>query len=181
MKLLYADTWMIEALKAANKTPEALLNLPVLLSTLSLEDVAFYLAVNKNLEEFLPKQLVDSFKQPSFKLQGWISDKQVREVESLLEARRLTNAKKVPDDAKKDDKVLTIDILNADTLLVHYIDRQGPAPTTVQGKAQWISDFAERTIRQLFALVRFEDIAPLPIMRWYLEARALVLRPNSVV
>ena len=181
MKLLYADSWMIEALKAANKTPAALLDLPTLLNTLSNADVAFYLALNKNLDGFLPKELVGSFSAVAFTLKGWLSDKQVREVEDLLEVRRMTNAKQVPDDAHNTEKMLTVDILDDETLLVHYIDRQGPNPTDSQSKAAWISQFSERVIRQMGALRRFEEIVVLPVMRWYLEARQVILRPNSVV
>lgn len=181
MKLLYADTWMIDALKAANKTPAALLDLPSLLSTLSTEDVAFYLEVNKNLGSFLPKPLVDSFKTAEFKLQGWISEAQLQKVNDVLEARRLTNAKHAPADAKDEDKVLTVDILNEDTLLAHYIDRGDRPMDGDLDKAHWVSDFCERVLRQMATLVRFEAIAPRPIMRWYLEARQVILRPNSVV
>lgn len=181
MKLLYADTWMIEALKAANKTTAVLLDLPALLSTLSLQDVAFYLEVNKNLAGFLPKALVSSFQSPEFKLQGWISDAQVKQVTDLLEARLLTKASKEPDDAKDANKVLTIDIVNDDTLLVHYVDRQSPPRQSERDKALWISAFAERTLRQMSAFMAFETIAILPIMRWYLNAREVVLTPNTVV
>lgn len=181
MKLLYADTWMIEALKAANKTPEALLDLPTLLNTVSEEDVAFYLGVNKNLGEFLPMPLVSSFKPVEFKLRGWLSEKQVTKVEDLIEARRLSNAKQVPVDAKDANKVLTIDILNDEVLLVHFIDRQGQALQTARDKAIWVSEFAERVIRQMSAFVKFENIAVLPVFRWYLQARRVVLEPNTVV
>jgi hypothetical protein len=181
MKLLYADTWMIEALKAANKTPVALLDIPTLLNTLSEEDVAFYLGVNKNLAEFLPKPLVSSFKPVEFKLQGWISEKQVKKVEDLLEARRLSSAKLMPEEANDADKMLTIDILNDEVLLVHYIDRKDVSMQTNLDKALWVSEFAERVIRQMSAFVTFDKLAALPIFRWYLQARRVVLEPNTVV
>lgn len=181
MKLLYADTWMIEALKAANKTTAVLLDLPALVSTLSLQDVAFYLEVNKNLEAFLPKALVSSFSQPEFKLQGWLSEAQVKQVNDLLEARHLTKAKKEPDDAKDPNKVLTIDILNDDTLLVHYIEREGTSFSSARDKAMWVSEFAERAMRQMSAFMTFDAIAIRPIMHWYLQARQVVLTPNTVV
>jgi hypothetical protein len=181
MKLLYADTWMIEALKAANKTTAVLLDLPALVSTLSLQDVAFYLDVNKNLAAFLPKALVSSFQSPEFKLQGWLSEKQVKQVEDLLEARRLTNKKVTPDEAHDASKVLTIDILDDDTLLVHYIDRTTETFSSERDKAMWESKFGERVLRQMSAFMKFEAIAVLPIMRWYLKAREVVLTPNTVV
>jgi len=181
MKLLYADAWMIEALKAANKTPAALLDLPVLLNTLSQEDVAFYLDMNKNLAAFLPIELVSSFTAPPFTLKQWVSGKQAREVEDLLEARRLTKAKVIPEDAKNAQKMLTVDILDDETLLVHYIDRSGDVPFDARSKAAWISSFAERALRQMAALIPFESIAPLPLLRWYLQARSVILRPNTVV
>lgn len=181
MKLLYADTWMIEALKAANKTPAVLLDLPTLVSTLSLQDVAFYLEVNKNLAGFLPKALVNSFQSPEFKLQGWLSEHQVQQVQDLLDARLLTKASKKPEDAKDPNKVLTIDIISDDTLLVHYIDRQSQQHSSERDKALWISAFAERTMRQMSAFMNFDAIAVLPIMHWYLKAREVVLTPNTVV
>lgn len=181
MKLLYADTWMIEALKAANKTTAVLLDLPALLSTLSLQDVAFYLEVNKNLAGFLPKALVGSFRNAEFKLHGWLSDQQVQQVNDLLEARHLTKASKTPEEAKDPNKVLTIDIVDDDTLLVHYIDRQSQQHSSERDKALWISAFAERTMRQMSAFMSFDAIAILPVMHWYLKAREVVLTPNTVV
>lgn len=177
MKILYADGWMVDALAAAGLANTTLLDLPALLNTLSADDVAFYVDVNKNLEAFLPKELVKSFEPTVFNLQGAENDRKLRAVVDAQVGAAVRKRAAIPADAKDEDKVLTCDLLGADTLLFRHISKTKEV-TPVQQQ----SHLAERVLRQLAALgTRFEQLAVLPVMRWYLDARTILLTPNRIV
>lgn len=177
MKLLYADNWLIDAVVAANLPKEKLLDLPVLLDTVSSSDVAFYLELNSNLEGFLPAALVRSFSPVEFKIKGWVSEKKVQEIADIQEASRLKGPPATPVDTKNRDLVITTDILNADTLLAHYVEHPEATINSSLQKAKMDSEFTNRVIRQMLTDLTFDAVATLPIMGWYLRSRQEVLNP----
>lgn len=176
MKILYADGWMIDALTAAGLPRSTLLDIPALLNTLSADDVAFYLDVNRNLTGFIPAAIVNSFTAPVFIRPTDASDQRLKRVQDALLGRAIKQSKAVPADAKGTDKILTCDLLNADTILFRYI----PAPTASTSALVRVNRFTERVIRQLYTMLTFEQLSVLPLVRMYLEDRQTLLTPNTV-
>tara|TARA_B100000929_G_scaffold220881_1_gene177385 strand:- start:940 stop:1512 length:573 start_codon:yes stop_codon:yes gene_type:complete len=61
MKLVLVPQWVEQAMGREDISPRALLDPEKLLSTLSKEDVAFYVWLNNHLERWLPKAIVETF------------------------------------------------------------------------------------------------------------------------
>jgi hypothetical protein len=177
MKILYADAWMIDALAAARLPTTTLLNISALLDTLSADDVAFYIDLNKNLSAFIPKAIVESFTPAALDLSGASLDKRLRRVHDALQARSVTNTSAVPKAAADDHLVLTCDVLDADTILFRHI----PKPDESENNVARMGRLTERLIRQLYLSLSFERLIVLPVVKMYLDWRHVALRPNVIV
>lgn len=170
MKILYADAWMVDALTAAGLPRTALLDIPALLNTLSVDDVAFYIDTNRNLNGFLPKEVVSSFQPATFIQLNSTDDRQMRRVHDALQGRAIKKSTAVPADAKNTGKMLTCDLLDADTILFRYIDSVGDTSPLHR-----VLHLSERIIRQLYTMLSFEHLSVLPVVRMYLENRQTLL------
>lgn len=175
MKILYADAWMVDALAAAGLPRTTLLDIPALLNTLSADDVAFYLDVNRNLASFMPPPIVGSFTAPNLKLAGPDEHRGLKRVHDALQGRAIKKSSAIPVDAKDQTKALTCDLLDADTILFRYI----PSANADASAVVRLCRLAERVIRQLYTMLPFEQLSVLPVMRMYLEARQNLLTPTT--
>jgi hypothetical protein len=176
MKMVYAESWMIDALKAAHLPPTALLDIPVLLDTLSPVDVAFYLAMNRSLTEFLPKDLVMSFSPLDVRLEQLGEHTKKQKLVDALHRREFAKGA-VPKLASDSDYKLTCDLLDADTLVFQHIRKSDPSLSAMY----YDLTFVERVLRQMYTAISFEKLVVLPITRWWMEMRAKALVPNKVV
>ena len=176
MKMVYAESWMLEALKAAHLPPTALLDLPVLLDTLSPVDVAKYLAMNRSLTEFLPKALVASFSPLELHLEHLGEHTKKQKLADALRRHEFAKGA-VPQRANDSDYKLTCDLLDPDTLVFQHILKSDPS----LNEAYYEMTLAERVLRQMYTTLSFEKLAVLPIMRGWLELRQKALAPNKVV
>lgn len=172
MKIVYAPRWMLHALAAASQPKEALLNLPVLVNTLSVEDVAIYLATNKKLSEFLPEALVGSCSGPEF---DFTKAPELALNDALFNVK--LNGKDIPAESKDKGLRLTCDLIGPDTILVHYIDDNEP---NVDADQKTYALY-ERFLRQLYTVLTFPQLAVLPVMGAYLSLRRTMLTPNRIV
>ncbi len=177
MKILYADAWMVQALASAGVAATTLLDLPQLLDTLSVEDVAFYVRVNKNLPAFIPAPIVNSFTPVVFDLSDIHSQPGTRRIKDVVQALDITGKPAVPADASDPSKILTCDLLGADTIVFKHISKAG----AVINELEHTQHFLDRIIRQMSVIEPFERVAIQPVMRYYLETRAEQLKPNRVV
>jgi len=176
MKMVYAESWMIDALKAAHLPPTALLDLPVLLDTLSPKDVAFYLAMNRSLTEFLPKDLVASFSPIDVRLELLGDHPKAQRVADALRHRQYAKGA-VPPRANDSDYKLTCDLLDPDTLVFQHILKSDPSLSA----NYYASTLLERVLRQMYTTLSFEKLVVLPVFRWWMELRQQALIPNKVV
>lgn len=61
MNLVLIPNWVISALESENYSVKDALNADKLMSTLSMEDVAFYIWLNQQLDIWIPKDIIKSF------------------------------------------------------------------------------------------------------------------------
>lgn len=172
MKMVYASRWMLDALASAGQPRTVLLDLPALLNTLSAEDVAFYVAANNNLASFLPKEIFESFHRVNFDL----SDPKLAKVRDALQRIEVSGKAAIPAEADDARQMLTSDLFDADAIVFQHILKE-----TAQEGAFRVAHIAERVLRQMATVLRYEQYIVLPIARWYMEARQQILTPNRIV
>lgn len=177
MKMVYAEQWMIEALKAAHLPPTALFDLPVLLDTLSPGDVAFYLASNRSLTSFLPKDLVGSFSPLDIRLELLGEHTKKQALASALHRLEFGQKKAIPPHSQDPNYKLTCDLLDPDTIRFTHLRKDEP----ILSETYYDTSLTERVIRQLYTALSFERLMVLPIMRHWLDLRKTALIPNKVV
>ena len=71
MKLVLIPLWMEEAFAERGLPPEAILDTNLLQSTLSVEDVTFYIHLNQSFNRFLPQEVVAGFDSGSASALGF--------------------------------------------------------------------------------------------------------------
>lgn len=176
MKMVYAQSWMIDALKAAHLPPTALLDLPVLLDTLSTPDVAFYLAMNRDLKAFIPEAIVDSFTPIHFDL-ALLSHAKTQKLADQLTKLQFGRKEVISPEARDETKRLTCDLLDPDTIVFRHIVTSSK---DVPAEVNHIS-LAERLLRQMYTTLSFEKVVVLPVFNLWLSLRRKMLAPNKVV
>lgn len=152
------------------RSAQDFLKLDSLANTLSLEDVAFYMACNLKPELTVPQAVCNSFEFINFKSKlSTIDDVEQRQA---LETYLLKFQDKEVTEILKNEKtkMLTCDILDGDVILFSYID----APENASQSPD-VVDFYDRLLNQVTASHQFHEVAKLSIMGAYLKAQQDVI------
>lgn len=165
MQAIFVPHALYMAFFNEGRSMQDFMKLDLLASTLSAEDVAFYMACNDKPESVLPDEIAQSFTfVPFYSQMKQIEDPIVRDaLEARLQKFKAGDIASLIAEDKK--KMLTSDILDGDVILFTYID-------AVENGSQEPGDvdLYDRLLNQVTALIPFHWAAKLPIMRAYLKA-----------
>ena len=163
MKILFVPDWMKQALEAASVPRREWVCPKSLKSTLSSQDVAFYIYLNNNMSQVVPKTIVDSMERIDFDYALQQDQDEMSDVATILMDYEINDS---APDLGTEGKCLTCDLFDENTILFTYIPQ---SPEQALDPAQTQLQFLDRVIRQLLVYEPFERVVRKPVVASLLQ------------
>jgi hypothetical protein len=173
MRVFYFPDWVFKALSAQGHQRADVLNEQILVSTLSVDDVAFISYIQRNLQTIVPPSVISSF--PGCVPYDFIGDKLTGEDNDAFYNRRMEYcANGTPEPYYTPYDNLTVDMFDENTIVFSPIK---PVAGFLENDAIGADrsnaklDLLDRVIQQVYPYVSFPDLALTPMLRDYMQEK----------
>lgn len=168
MKIIFVPAWVEQALESDERGIRAVLDQDVLKATLSREDVAFYVQLNRNMQRWLPAEIPHSFEHGTNEVlnldesfMGEVSDlylmRRDLDGDANLDTRELFGPLSSP--MKASELKFTVRVLNYDTIAI----------VPQKDKGDSIMGMVDYLLLLLTQRMKFQHVARTPLFRYYVR------------
>lgn len=170
MRIYYIPDWVFSALDAAGYGRKDVLNGKVLTDTLSADDVAFLYVIQLRIDEVVPGCILATFPgdRNMLSYDGLLGH--LNEHEGLSRAINEYISNGLPEDFTTAPSQLDCELFDENTLVFFPTKKLSECAGMKDPDSIGLRDLLDKTIKAVYSMVAFTELAVTPLMASYIEA-----------